>query len=146
MAYALAVLAMWLPGPTMSTEQLRDAVPGLAGVAGFLLLPMLGAWLRLLVQSLERNRPGLTRPRVASGLSTVRAIVLTIAFAFFLLTTIRAGDELRDIQTEAPVLGSSIQGLVVGMAIWAIYAVAWSTIRRGAGQRRRKEPRLGGLR
>ena len=145
MADPLALLA-FLPGQTMSTEQLRDAVPGLAGITGFVLLPMLGAWLRLLVQSLERNRPGLTRPRAMSSLGALRAIGFTLLFCFFLVTTVRAGDELRDIQTEAPVFGSSVQGLVVGMTIWAIYAVGISALRRGAGQRRRKEPRLGGLR
>jgi hypothetical protein len=144
-AVLFGVLAL-LPGQTMSTEQLRDAVPGLAGITGFLLLPMLGAWLRLFVQSVERNRPGLTRPRPLSSLGGVRAIAMTLLFGFFLVTTIRAGDELRDIQTEAPVLGSSLQGLVVGMAIWAIYAVGLSTLRRGTLHRRRKEPRLGGLR
>ena len=33
-------------------------------------------------------------------------------------------------QAEAPVVGPSIQGVIVGIIFWAIYAVAISALRR----------------
>lgn len=135
-----------LPGEfTMPTEQLRDAVVGLAGLTGLLLFPMLGAWMRLLLQYLERGRPGITRAPPISGLGFVRAVGATALLLFFAYTMIRAGSDLREIHTEAPVFGSALQGVVVGIAIWAIYAIGISTLRRAASERLRPDRRSGGL-
>ena len=135
---------MLIPGDiAMPTEQLRLAVPGLAGIAGMLLFPMLGAWLRLLMEFLEWNRPGLTRPKRISGLALLRAVLLTILLAFFVLTLFRAAGDLRDLQVEAPVVGPSIQGIVAGVALWAVYALGLSALRREA-HRRSNERRVGG--
>lgn len=135
---------MLIPGDvTMPTEQLRLAVPGLAGIAGMLLFPMLGAWLRLLMEFLEWNRPGLTRAKRISGLALLRAVLLTLLLAFFLLTLFRAAGDLRDLQAEAPVVGPSIQGLLVGAAFWAVYALGISALRREA-RRMSNERRVGG--
>src|SRR5688572_31240452 len=84
----------------MPTEQLRLAVPGLAGIAGLLLFPMLGAWLRLLMEFLEWNRPGLTRPKRISGLALLRAVGLTVLLFFFVVTLFRAAGDLRDLQAD----------------------------------------------
>jgi hypothetical protein len=140
-------LMMLLPGEVaMPTEQLREAVPGLAGITGFLLFPMLGAWVRLLLQYLERGRPGIARPRALSSLGIVRAIATTLLLFFFVLTTIRAGGELRDIHAEAAVFSPALQGLAVGIGFWAIYALGISTLRRSAQASRRTERKLGMLR
>ena len=133
-----------IPGDVaMPIEQLRQAVPGLAGIAGLLLFPTLGAWVRLLLEFLEWNRPGLTRPKRISGIALLRAVLLTLLLAFFTLTLFRAAGELRDIQAEAPVVGPSMQGIVVGVVIWAIYAIGFSALRREA-RRRTNERRVGG--
>ena len=129
MLLALPLLA--LPGDiTMPIEELRQAVPGLAGIVGLLLFPTVGSWLRLLLEFLEWTRPGLTRPKPVSGYSIVRSIATSIALTFFVATWFRAAGQLRDIQAEAPVVGPSIQGLLVGILFWAIYAVAISALRR----------------
>jgi hypothetical protein len=135
-----------IPGDSvMPIEQLRQAVPGLAGITGLLLFPTIGSWVRLVLDYLERDRPGqLVRPRRISGISIARAIGTTTVFAFFLLTTLRAAGDLRSIQAEAPVATSGLQGAVVGLALWAIYAVGISTLRRDS-VRRRHERRMGGL-
>ena len=131
MLLATALLA--LPGDvTMPIEELRDAVPGLAGIVGLLLFPTVGSWLRLLLEFLEWTRPGLTRPKPVSGFSILRSIGTSIGLAFFVATWFRAAGQLRDVQAEAPVVGPSIQGLLVGILFWAIYAVAISTLRRDA--------------
>ncbi len=135
---------MLIPGDiSMPTEQLRLAVPGLAGIAGLLLFPMLGAWLRLLMEFLEWNRPGLTRPKRLSGLALVRAFGFTLLLFFFVLTLFRAAGDLRDLQAEAPVVGPSIQGLLVGAAFWAVFALCISALRRDV-RRRINEHRVGG--
>jgi|GEM_PF-1026640 len=124
-------LLAFIPGDvTMPIEELRQAVPGLAGFVGLLLFPTVGAWLRLLLEFLEWTRPGLTRPKPVSGVSIVRAITTSIGLTFFVGTWFRAAGQLRDVQAEAPVVGPSIQGLIVGILFWAIYAVAISTLRR----------------
>ena len=128
------------------TDQLRDAIMGLAGITGCLLFPMLGAWMRLLLQYLERGRPGITRARPVSGLGFLRAIAATVLMLFFAYTMIRASGELREIHTEAPVFGSALQGLAVGIGIWAIYALGISALRRATKDRLRGERRMGRLR
>lgn len=138
---------MQLPGDVaMPTEHLRDAVMGLAGIAGFLLFPSLGAWMRLLLQYLERGRPGITRARPVSGLGFVRAVATTGLLLFFAFTMIRASSDLREIHSEAPVFGSALQGLAVGVGLWAIYAIGISTLARATKKRLRGERRMGTLR
>lgn len=141
------IALLQLPGELATpTEQLRDAIMGLAGITGFLLFPMLGAWMRLLLQYLERGRPGITRARPVSGLGFVRAVGTTVLLLFFAYTTIRASSELREIHAEAPVFGSALQGLAVGIGIWAMYALGISVLRRAAKNRLRGERRIGTLR
>jgi hypothetical protein len=127
-----------------SVEHLRNAVPGLAGATGFLLLPMLGAWLRLLVEILEWGRAGIARPRRLSGVGFLKAAGLSVIWVFFLFTTVRAAGELREIQIEAPVVGSSLRGMFVGIGLWTIYGLGISVLRSGARQRM-VEKRMRGL-
>ena len=139
-----ALLAL-LPGDVaMPIEQLRQAVPGLAGITGLLMFPMFGAWMRLLLEAMEWGRPGINRPQRISGLSVLRSVGMTVLFLFFLFTTVRAAGELRSIQAEAPVISGALQGMVVGIGFWAIYALGISALRADA-RRRRTERRMGGV-
>jgi len=124
-------LLAFIPGDvTMPIEDLRLAVPGLAGIVGLLLFPFVSAWLRLLLEFLEWTRPGLTRPKPVSGISIMRAILTSVGLTFFVATWFRAAGQLRDVQAEAPVVGPSIQGVIIGIVFWALYAVAFSALRR----------------
>lgn len=136
---------MFFPGETAtSLEQLRLAVPGLAGLAGFLLLPTLGAWFRLALETMEASRAHLGRPKRVSTLSSLRAGLFTLSLAFFALTLFRAAGELRSIESEAAVVGPSMQGAVVGVAFWIVYGLGLSALRADA-MRLRGERRVGGL-
>lgn len=141
----MSPLLAFLPGEVaLPIEQLRQAVPGLAGIAGLLLFPMLGGWMRVLLRAIEWGRPGINRPQRISGLSIVQAVAITTLFLFFGFTTVRAAGELRAIQSEAPVVSTGLQGMVVGIGFWAIYALGVGTLRSDA-RRRRTERRMGGV-
>lgn len=140
----LPVLA-FLPGEVaLPMEQLRQAVPGLAGITGLLLFPMLGAWIRLALQAIEWGRPGINRTQRISGVGLLRAMGATVLFLFFLFTTVRAAGELRSIQAEAPVISGALQGMGVGVLFWAVYALGTSALRSDL-RRRRTERRMGGV-
>lgn len=140
----LPVLA-FLPGEVaLPMEQLRQAVPGLAGITGLLLFPMLGAWIRLALQAIEWGRPGINRTQRISGVGLVRAMGATVLFLFFVFTTVRAAGELRSIQAEAPVISGALQGMGVGVLFWAVYALGTSALRSDL-RRRRTERRMGGV-
>ena len=116
-------------------ERLREAVPGLAGMVGFLLLPTLGAWGRVLLEMVERDRATLGRRKRLSGRAVAKAVALASVLLFFMFTTLRAAGDLRHVQLEAPVLGTSLQGLVVGMGLYVFYATTFSLLRKGSVRR-----------
>jgi hypothetical protein len=135
----------FLPGEVaLPMEQLRQAVPGLAGITGLLLFPMFGAWVRLALQAIEWGRPGINRTPRISGVGLLRAMGGTVLFLFFLFTTVRAAGELRSFQAEAPVISSALQGMGVGVVFWAVYALGMSALRSDL-RRRRTERRMGGV-
>jgi hypothetical protein len=141
----VALLLAFLPGEVaLPMEQLRQAVPGLAGITGLLLFPMLGAWARLLLQAMEWGRPGINRTQRISGVGLVRAMGTTVLFLFFSFTAVRAAGELRSIQAEAPVVSGVLQGMGVGIGFWAVYALGFSALRVEL-RRRRTERRMGGV-
>ena len=147
MALSGAVLALLvlIPGDVaMPAEQLRLAVPGLAGIAGLLALPAIGAWLRLALEYIEWDRTGISRPRRISGLTLIRAVGGTALLAFFVFTMIRAAGDLRDVQAEAQVVSPALQGAAVGIVFWALYALCISALRRDV-RRRANEHRMGGV-
>jgi len=115
----------------MSAARLRDAVPGLAAFVGALVVPTIAAWLRLMLEALEGDRGGLQRPRRWSSVQALSAVVLTALLGFFTVTLVRAAGELRELQSEAPVVGTSLGGFGLGLTLWVVYAAGWSALRRG---------------
>jgi len=139
------VLLALIPGDAaMPVTQLRLALPGLAGIAGLLLLPTVGAWLRLGLEYIEWDRTGISRPRRISGVTAMRAAGLSALLTFFILTMIRAAGDLRALQSEAPVVSPALQGAAVGLVFWALFAVCASALRRDV-RRRSTESRMGGV-
>ncbi len=128
----------------MSTERLRQAVAGLGGIAGALLMPMLASWLRLLMQLLEPDHSGLGRQQRVSSLAVARALVLTLLLGFIVMNWQQAASELRQVQAEAPIFGATLTGFVVGLVLWLIYALGVGAL-RADWQRARTSRRIGGL-
>ena len=62
----------------MRPDELALAVSGLAGIVGFLLLPMIGGWLRMFFQFIESGRGLGNTPRL-SGRAVIVASSLTTA-------------------------------------------------------------------
>lgn len=109
-------------------DELELAVSGLSGLVGALLLPAIGAWLRVLLQWIESDRSGLGQQPRLSGLQILRALVTSFALFFFFIALGRAAGELREIRVEAPVFASIVTGLVAGVVFWAIYAAGISAL------------------
>ncbi|MBK9753241.1 MAG: hypothetical protein IPO88_06980 [Nannocystis sp.] len=140
---AVASLAQVVDAP-MSTERLRQAVAGLGGLAGALLLPMLSSWLRLLMQLLEPNHSGLGHQQRVSGLAVARALLLTLLLGFIVMNWQQATSELQQVQAEAPIVGSTLTGFAIGLVLWLIYALGLGAL-RADWQRARTGRRIGGL-
>lgn len=132
------------PEVPLSTERLRLAVTGLGGIAGALIMPTLGSWLGLLMQLIEGDGNGLGPRRGVSSLSVLKSFVLTLLVAFIAVNWQQAASELRQMQVEAPILGSTLAGLGVGLAFWVVYALGLSALRADV-QRARLGRRIGGL-
>lgn len=128
----------------LSTERLRLAVAGLGGIAGALLIPMVSSWLGLLMQLLETDSGGLGPRRRISGLSALKALMLTILLAFIAVNWQQAASELRQMQAEAPIFGATLTSFGVGLAFWAVYALGLSALRADY-ERARLSRRVGGL-
>lgn len=134
-----------LPGVTpISAERLSEAVAGLAGLVGVLLVPMFGAWLRLLLRFLESEGLGLGRRRRLAGLTLLRALALSLLVIFLAFNWQRAAGELRELRFEAPIVGPSLAGVAIGAAFWGVYALALRLL-RADWRRARTQRRLGGL-
>ena len=138
-----ASLAQVVDAP-MSTERLRQAVAGLGGLAGALLLPMLSSWLRRLMQLLEPDHSGLGHQQRVSGLAVARALLLTLLLGFIVMNWQQATSELQQVQAEAPVVGSTLTGFAIGLVLWLIYAIGLGAL-RADWQRARTGRRIGGL-
>lgn len=129
----------------MSAERLRDVIAGLGGLAGFLLLPTLGAWLRLLLRFIESDR-GSIGPR-RGGFSTLtfaRALLLTALLVFVLFNWQRAAAELREVQLEVTIVGPTLTGALIGLGLWAIFALVLRVLRTDYHRARLGGRRLGG--
>ncbi len=114
----------------MSAERLQEAVAGLSGLAGFLLIPMLAAWVRLLLRMLETDpRQALNARRGVPTTALARALLISLLLAFVLSNWQSAGVELRELRREAAVLGPTLGGIGVGLLMWGIYAVAFRLLR-----------------
>ncbi len=114
----------------MSAERLQEAVAGLSGLFGFVLVPMFAAWIRLLLRMLETDpRQSLGARRGVPTTALARALLLSLLLVFFLGNWQSAGAELRELRREAAVLGPSLAGLGIGLLMWSIYAVAYRLLR-----------------
>ncbi|NVB37975.1 hypothetical protein G6O69_09030 [Pseudenhygromyxa sp. WMMC2535] len=120
-------------------DELELAVSGLAGLVGGLLMPALGAWLRVLLQWIESDRSGLGKQPRLSGMQLFRAVFNTFALFFFFVALGRAAAELREVRVEAPVFAAIVTGVIVGVVIWAIYAAGLSALK--ADYQRAKQTR-----
>ena len=140
----LGPLAGDMADAPMSTERLRQAVAGLGGLVGALLLPMLSAWLRLLMQLLEPDHSGLGRQQRLSSLAVARALLLTLLLGFMIVNWQQAASELQQVQAEAPIVGATLTGFVVGLVLWTVYAIGVGAL-RADWQRARTGRRIGGL-
>ncbi len=124
-------------------DELALAVSGLGGVVGFLVLPTLGAWLRMLLQRLQSDRSGLGPRTPILGLALLRAVFMSFLLGFFFVSLVRSAGDLREVRVEAPVFGSAATGLFVGMLFWALAALALNALRkdwRRQRQRGRQSP------
>jgi len=117
-------------------DELALAVSGLAGIVGFLVLPALGAWLRLLLRWLESDRSGMGPRRPIFGFGLLRAVSVSILLAFFFVSLVRSAGDLREARAEAPVFGSAATGLFVGMVAWVLLALGVSALRKDWRRRR----------
>ncbi len=113
----------------MPVERLRLAVPGLVGIAGFLLIPTVAAWFKLMLAISRWETVGVLGPRPPAGLTALKALSLSTCVVFFCGMALQAASELRDIMVEAPVIGSSVTALAIGMAMWTLYAAGISALR-----------------
>jgi hypothetical protein len=96
------------------------------------------------MQLLEPDHSGLGRQQRLSSLAVARALVLTLALGFIVMNWQQATSELRQVQAEAPIFGSTLTGFAVGLGC------GWSTrsgsrALRGDWQRARTGRRIGGL-
>ena len=98
----------------MRPDELALAVSGLAGIVGFLLLPMIGGWLRMFFQFIESGRGLGNTPRL-SGRAVIVASSLTVAIGFFVMAHLRATRQLREVTREAPVFQTTLSSIAVGV-------------------------------
>lgn len=133
----LPVLWFRAVGDVVTTpDQLALAVSGISGIVGFLVLPMFGAWLRILLRWLDADEASLNAPPRLRGTAIARALGLSFLVGFFLVALARAASELREIRIEAPVFGGIVWGVVVGGVLWAVYAIGVNTLRGDLGGNR----------
>lgn len=124
-------------GDVLTTpDQLALAVSGISGIVGFLVLPMFGSWLRILLRWLDADEASLNAPPRLRGSAVLRAVGLSLLVGFFLVALARAASQLREIRIEAPVFGGIVSGMVVGMVLWAVYAIGVNTLRSDLGSSR----------
>ncbi|MGB1015707.1 MAG: hypothetical protein ACPG4T_16335 [Nannocystaceae bacterium] len=124
------MLEALLVPPPMSAERLGEAVAGLSGLVGFVVIPMFAAWTRLLLRMLETDpRTSLGRRRGVPTTALLQAMGVTLLFVFIVANWQSAGSELRELRREAAVVGPSLAGLGIGVLLWSIYAVALRVLR-----------------
>jgi len=125
-----------VPETLATPDDLELAVSGLSGILGAMLLPTIGAWLRLLSQWLESGYAALGRNPRISGRWVLFALLSSVALLFVLFCLGRSTTELREVRVEAPVVAQIFVGMTVGLTISAAYLVAWVTFRRDLARRR----------
>lgn len=132
-------------GIVTSPQQLDLAISGLAGIAGWLLLPTIAAWLRFFVRWLDADRSALSARRRWTGSGLLRAGGYSLLFMFVLASLLRAAGELREVRVEAPIFADTVTAAVVGMGLWSVFALIMRVLLRDL-RRTRHERRYGSVR
>ncbi|TPV96624.1 MAG: hypothetical protein B7733_03725 [Myxococcales bacterium FL481] len=132
-------------GSVTSPQQLDLAISGLAGIAGWLLLPTMTAWLRLFVRWLDADRSVLAARRRWSGSGLLRAGSYSVLLVFVLASLLRAAGELREVRVEAPVFADAVTAGAVGIGLWGVFALILRVLVRDF-RRVRHERRHGSVR
>jgi uncharacterized integral membrane protein len=139
---------VWLSGlnsrdAPMSTERLRQAVAGSAGSAGRCCCRCCRRGCACSCSCSSRTTRGSGSQQRLSSLAVARALVLTLLLAFIVMNWQQAASELRQVQAEAPIFGSTLTGSRRAGAVAALRAGHPGAAGRLAAARTGR--RIGGL-
>ena len=133
-------------GSVTSPQQLDLAISGLAGLAGWFLVPTVASWVRLFVRWVDAGRSALSARRRWSGSGLLRAAGNSSLLIFVSASLLRAAGELREVRVETPMFADIVTAAMIGMGLWTVFTlvvrVLLSDLRRARHARRYGSMRL----